>query len=171
MYEHIKTHKIYTMPRVGTLCRNDGYGSRLVKVVEVVKDQVLLETYGLLNRGRIQYPSRHLQRFTGKIVPRMARNGYAIESTNPNGWGKYGSNASYTPVDIRSHFYDAADIFEKGRAYARTLKRYHTRWPSNNPPSMDDHLVSKCGEWGPFGGTIMEQTYLDGVAAELGSSH
>ena len=96
MYDHIGTTKITTPIVAGTIVRNDGYGSRLMRVVEVVKDSVLLESYGLLNYGDIVYP-KSPRRIVGKIFPMYGGGEYINSRNNRDRHG-----GSYTPVDIVS---------------------------------------------------------------------
>lgn len=98
MYDHLSTKKLYTMPVAGTIVRNNGYGSRLMRVVEVVKDSCLLETYGLLDYGNIKFP-KSPRRIIGRIYEYHhidGKAGFGISTYD----GYHGGH--YTPVEVVS---------------------------------------------------------------------
>jgi len=165
--DYIKTKKLHTPIKVGTYLRNDGYGSRLVRVVEIVKDSALLETYGLLHKGNIKYPTRNITRTTGKIFQRYDGS-YYVNTRNCHDY----RGGSYTPVDIISKQYDAADAYAMGQSYGKYCQRTHRKWPNSKRPSYGmDSVTMHLGFGSPFVGTELQQTYANGIEAQLTGSN
>jgi hypothetical protein len=114
-YDHLGTTKLYSLPTVGTIVRNDGYGSRLMRVVEIIKDQVLLETYGTLEYGNITHAVTP-RRITAKLFQRYDGS-YYINSRDHRDRG-----GSYTPCEIISKWKDYPTGLEHSPYYARLLQ-------------------------------------------------
>jgi len=126
---------------VGTIVRNNGYGSRLMRVVEIIPggyyqelfhskwdpiakktiilpstfkqlDKVILESYGLLDRGIIKYPSIP-KRIPAYVQPANEHWPTGVYSIGPGMYYET-SNAGYTPVTIVSHFLTELQAWKQG---------------------------------------------------------
>ncbi len=141
MFDYLATKRHYGPVEVGTIVRNNGYGSRLMRVVEIIPggyrqevqrwdpvnlknkipsiyrthDKVILESYGLLDYGNIKYPTIP-KRIPAYISLADKNLPTFIYSIGPGQMYKE-SNASYTPVTIVSKMITTEIAYNEGVKY------------------------------------------------------